>query len=143
MSEILAYQMQHMHLGTALSPSSCSSSYETDLDSASFDSSSFDSLLSSSSTCSYSSSASISIVDSPKMNCLQYRYPPQVTNESPLLSRSQCSNDLSSLGSNNCNTSLSISSVGIPRRSSPVALSQSSNESWGYYADAPSSSSRR
>ena len=29
------------------------------------------------------------------------------------------------------------------RRSSPVALSQSSNESWGYYADAPSSSSRR
>jgi len=135
--------MQHMHLDTAPSPSSCSSSCETDLDSASFDSSSFDSLLSSSSTCSYSSSASLSIVDSPKMsNCLQYRYPPQVTDESPLLSRSQCSNDLSSLGSNNCNTSLSISSVGIPRRSSPV-LSQSSNESWGYYADAPSSSLRR
>ena len=140
MSEILAYQMQHMHLGTAPPPSS----YETDLDSASFDSSSFDSLLSSSSTCSYSSSASLSIVDSPKMsNCLQYRYPPQVTDESPLLSRSRCSNDLSLLGSNNCNTSLSISSVGIPRRSSPVALSHSSNESWGYYADAPSSSSRR
>jgi len=141
MNEILAYQMQHTHLDTAPLLSSWSSC-ETDLDSASFDSSSFDSLLSSSSmSSSYSSSASLSIVDSPKMsNCLQYRYPPQVT-ESPLLSRSQCSNDLSSLGSNNCNTSLSISSVGIPRRSSPVALSHSSNESWGY-SDAPSSSRR-
>ena len=126
MSEILAYQMQHMHLGGGTAPSSSSwssSSYKTVL-SISFDSSSFVSLLSSSSmssssSCSYSSSVS-SIVDSAKMsNCLQYRYPPQAT-ESSHLSRSRCSNNLSSLGGSNCNTS-STSSVGVPRRSSHVA----------------------